>query len=66
MNAPTYHIIAPASYLLPAAWLKALLNNYSAANISLFVPEKWNPTPTATALFIFDEAYPLDKLLEKN
>ena len=66
MNAPTYHIIAPASYLLPAAGLKALLLNYSAANISLFAPEKWNPTPTATALFIFDEAYPLDKLLEKN
>ena len=66
MNAPTYHIIAPASYFLPAEGLKALLLNYSEANISLFAPEKWNNPPTATALFIFDEAYPLDKLLEEN
>ena len=66
MEVPIYHIISPTSYLLPAAGLKALLLNNSKEEIKLFLPEEWKKTQTTSALFIFDECYDLNRLLQDD
>lgn len=66
MEVPIYPIISPRSYLLSAAGLKALLLDYSEAKISLLTPKQWEKTKPATILFIFDESYPLKRLVEDN